>query len=244
MRKNKPMPQQTLPPPPASPSARESAAPSIRVGIVEDSPGMLRNLGRLFNGSPGFNCVGTHASAESALKNMPEENPDVVLMDINLPGVDGVECVRQLKSKMPGTMFVMHTVYEDVDRIFQAIQAGASGYLLKRTDPPTLLQSIRDARQGGAPMTSIIARKVLDAFRTQPPAPPTTRPDTNDESIELSSREMEVLEKLAQGFLKKEIADQLGISYGTVRTFTERIYEKLHVRSRSEAAAHYFTTRR
>ena len=242
MRKNKPMPPQSaavaMPPP-----AETQAAP-IRVAIVEDSPGMLRNLGRLFSESPGFSCVGTHASAESALKKLFNENPDVVLMDINLPGADGVECVRQLKAKMPGTLFVMHTVYEDMDRIFQAIQAGASGYLLKRTDSLALLQSIREAKEGGAPMTSIIARKVLDAFRTQPPAPLAARPDANSESVELSTREMEVLERLAQGFLKKEIADQLGISYGTVRTFTERIYEKLHVRSRSEAAAHYFATRR
>ena len=203
---------------------------------------MLRNLGRLFGESRGFSCVGTHASAETALKKIPGESPDIVLMDINLPGADGVECVRQLKAKMPGTMFVMHTVYEDMDRIFQAIQAGASGYLLKRTDPLALLQSIREAREGGAPMSSIIARKVLDAFRTQVPTTPAAQPDP--ESVELSAREKEVLEKLAQGFLKKEIADQLGISYGTVRTFTERIYQKLHVRSRSEAAAHYFQTRR
>jgi DNA-binding NarL/FixJ family response regulator len=227
--------------PDTPPSDAPPAAPAtpIRVAIVEDSPGMLRNLSRLFNESPGFECAGAYAAAETALETLPRENPDVVLMDINLPGMDGVECVRRLKAQMPGTMFVMHTVYEDMDRIFKAIQAGASGYLLKRTDPLALLQSIREARQGGAPMTSIIARKVLDAFRKQIPAP-ATRP--KDASLELSAREEEVLEKLAKGFLLKEIADQLGVGYATVRTYTERIYQKLHVHSRSEAAARYFQT--
>jgi DNA-binding NarL/FixJ family response regulator len=131
----------------------------------------------------------------------------------------------------------MLTVYENTERIFQAVQAGASGYLLKRTDPAELLRAVQEARSGGAPMTSFIARKVLDAFRTQLPKP--AQPPAAEE---LSAREREVLEKLAKGFLVKEIADQLGVSFSTVRTYTLRIYEKLHVRSRSQAAAHYFRT--
>lgn len=241
MPKNKPMLKE-------APAATPTPAPvamgdgRIRVAIVEDSPGMLGNLRRLFTESPGFQCVGTHASAESALKTLPGERPHVVLMDINLPGLDGVECVRQLKSALPTTVFVMHTVYENTERIFQAVQAGASGYLLKRTDPAALLQAIRDARSGGAPMTSLIARKVLDAFRTQiPAAAPSHAPA---DRVELSPREQEVLEKLAKGFLVKEIAEQLGVSFTTIRTYTERIYEKLHVRSRSEAAARYYQIKR
>lgn len=217
-------------------AAEESNA--IRVAIVEDNPGMLRSLQRLLSESSGIICVGAHPSAESALKMLPAEKPEVVLMDINLPCIDGIECVRQLKAALPAAVFVMHTVYENTERIFQAIQAGASGYLLKRTEPTALIQAIREARSGGAPMTSLIARKVLDAFRTQNPdqaaATHTAKP------MELSPREQEVLQKLAKGFLIKEIADQMGVSFSTIRTYTERIYEKLHVRSRSEAAARFF----
>lgn len=220
-------------------TAAESGA--IRVAVVEDNPGMLQGLHRLLSESPGIICTGAHPSAESALKMLPEEKPDVVLMDINLPDVDGIECVRRLKAVLPESVFVMHTVYENTERIFHAIQAGASGYLLKRTDPAALIQAIREARSGGAPMTSLIARKVLDAFRTQNPAPAAAAQSA--EPVELSPREQEVLQKLARGFLIKEIADQMGVSYSTIRTYTERIYEKLHVRSRSEAAARFFQKR-
>ena len=223
--------------PTEAPAVPPSVTTSIRVAIIEDNPGMLRSLRRLLVESAGFECVGAHASAESALQNLPQEKPEVVLVDINLPGVDGVECVRKLKVELPSTVFVMHTVYENSERIFHAVQAGASGYLLKRTNPSALLQAIRDAHSGGAPMTSLIARKVLDAFRRQMPEPTTHPPD---ETLELSAREQEVLEKLAQGFLVKEIAEQLGVGFATVRTYTERIYQKLHVRSRAEAAARYF----
>jgi DNA-binding NarL/FixJ family response regulator len=225
--------------PVASAEASILAAAPIRIALVEDSPDMRRGLRRLFTESPGFQCTSTHTSAESALEALPAEKPDVVLMDINLPGLDGVECVRRLKAQMPSTVFVMLTVYENTERIFQAVQAGASGYLLKRSDPATLLQAVREARSGGAPMTSLIARKVLDAFRAQLPG--TAAPHSESE---LSERERQVLERLAKGFLIKEIAQSLGLSYTTVRTYTERIYEKLHVRSRSEAAARYFELRR
>ena len=215
-----------------------AVAGSIRVSLVEDSPDMRRGLQRLLRESPGFQLLGAHATAEAALQALPAEKPDVVLMDINLPGMDGIECVRRLKAALPGTVVVMLTVYENTERIFEAIQAGASGYLLKRSDPAALLQALRDARSGGAPMTSLTARKVLDAFRAQLPGSAAPNPATN-----LSEREHQVLQQLARGFLLKEIADQLGLSYTTVLTYTERIYEKLHVRSRSEAAARYFETK-
>lgn len=226
----------------AEPMQNPKPSEMIRVAIVEDNDGMLHSLRRLLIESPGFDCVGTHRTAESAFKTLFDEKPDVVLMDIHLPDTDGVECVRQLKATMPSTVFVMHTAYGNTERIFQAVQAGASGYLLKRTDPTALLQAIREASNGGAPMTSIIARKVLDAFRTKISASATTPAPA--EPVDLSPREQEVLEKLAKGFLVKEIAEQLGVSYTTIRTYTERIYEKLHVRSRSEAAARYYNRQR
>jgi DNA-binding NarL/FixJ family response regulator len=225
--------------PAASPSNAATQPSCIRVSIIEDNPDMRQGLRRLFSESPGYACVSDHESAESALESLPAARPDVVLMDINLPGLDGIECVRRLKLKLPETVFIMLTVYENTERIFQAVQAGASGYLLKRTDASDLLRAVQEARSGGAPMTNFIARKVLDAFRTQLP-----RPAQPSEADELSAREREVLEKLAKGFLVKEIADQLGVSFSTVRTYTLRIYEKLHVRSRSQAAAHYFRTQR
>jgi DNA-binding NarL/FixJ family response regulator len=223
---------------PTAPEAVGGAAPPrIRVALIEDNPDMRGGLRRLFSESPGCKCVGDYGSAEAALESLPALKPEVVLMDINLPGLDGIECVRRLKLELPETVFIMLTVYENTERIFRAVQAGASGYLLKRTDPSELLRAVQEARSGGAPMTSIIARKVLDAFRTQLPKP--AQPPGAEA---LSDREQEVLEKLAKGLLVKEIADQLGISFSTVRTYTLRIYEKLHVRSRSQAAAHYFRT--
>jgi DNA-binding NarL/FixJ family response regulator len=234
MRKNNPV--QTSQATDLAAAAAPAAAPAtIRVTIVEDDADMRAGLRRLLSESPGFMCLSAHANAESALRTLPGERPDVVLMDINLPGMDGTECVRRLKAELPGTVFVMLTVYENTERIFQAVRAGASGYLLKRTAPADLLQAVREARGGGAPMTSLIARKVLDAFRAQ--LPPASAPAG---ALELTAREQEVLERLASGFLLKEIADELGVSYYTVRTYTERIYEKLHVHSRSQAAAHYF----
>jgi DNA-binding NarL/FixJ family response regulator len=220
----------------ARPAETLPAAPApVRVAVIEDSPDWREMLERLFAESPGIECLGTFPTAESALKSLPGLRPHVVLMDINLPGLDGIECVRQLKTKLPATLFVMLTVYENTERIFQAVQAGASGYLLKRTAPADILQAVRDARNGGAPMTGFIARKVLDAFRAQLP-----QAVSPAETVELSAREQQVLEKLAKGFLVKEIAEQLGIGFGTVHTYTLRIYEKLHVRSRAEAAARYF----
>ncbi len=206
---------------------------AFRLSIVEDDAGVRASLVRLFNETPGFQCVSDYASAEKALERLPVEKPDVVLMDINLPGLDGIECVRQLKERAPSILVVMLTVYENTGQVFQALQAGATGYLLKRTPPKQLLAAVMDVLEGGAPMTSHIARKVVEAFRSPPAA------KAADKIVELSARETEVLEMLARGFLIKEIGDQLGVGFGTVRTYVRRIYEKLHVQSRSQAIVKY-----
>ncbi len=167
--------------------------------------------------------------AESALAALPGAGPDVVLSDINLPGLNGVECVRRLKPLLPHTQFVMLTVYEDADHIFQALAAGASGYLLKQVPRAELLAALKDVHEGGSPMTSKIARKVVQAFQPSRQA--------GADTAELSPREQELLDLLARGYLYKEIADAMKISVGTVNTYIRRIYEKLHVRSRSQAVA-------
>jgi DNA-binding NarL/FixJ family response regulator len=199
------------------------------VSIVEDDPKAREIMVDWVNRATGLRCVSAHRSAEDALANLPASQPHVVLMDINLPGLNGVECVRRLKLLLPETQFVMLTVYEDSDHIFQALQAGAAGYLLKRTPRAELMAAIRDVHAGGSPMTTNIARKVVKAFhQTTPPEPPVAT---------LSARENEVLQLLAQGYLYKEIADTLNVAVPTVNTYIRRIYEKLHVRSRSEAIA-------
>jgi DNA-binding NarL/FixJ family response regulator len=212
------------------PPASKPAAPEVRVAIVEDDPRVRETLARLVDRSPGFRCVSSHPSGEDALAALPHNPPDVVLMDINLPGMNGVECVRKVKDILAQTQVMMLTVYEDTDLIFRALAAGATGYLLKQTPPGELLAAIADVHRGGSPMTSHIARKIVASFQ-QPVAP--VPPETQT----LSPREKEVLALLAQGFLYKEIADQLGVSYDTVHTHIRRIYEKLHVRSRTEAVA-------
>lgn len=179
----------------------------------------------------GFSCLSDHATAESALVRLPAQRPQVVLMDINLPGLSGIECVRRLKPQLPDTQFVMLTVYEDADHIFDALAAGASGYLLKQTPRDELLTALKDVHAGGSPMTSNIARKVVQSFRKHQIGAPAGE--------ELSRREHEVLDLLAHGFLYKEIADSLGICVPTVNTYIRRIYEKLHVHSRAQAVAKY-----
>ena len=208
----------------------ESLPVKIRVSVVEDDARVRSGLVQLINLSEGFQCVSHHANAEAALSELPAAKPDVVLMDINLPGANGVECVRQLKPQLPNTQIVMLTVYEETEMIFKALTAGATGYLLKQTPPAELLTAIRDVHRGGSPMTSHIARKIVASFQQQPVAP--ARGLEN-----LTPREQEVLDHLARGFLYKEIADALGISYDTVHAHIRRIYEKLQVRSRTEAVA-------
>ena len=210
-------------------------AVSIKVAIVEDDAKAREILVDWINRAEGFRCVSNHPSGEDALENIPGFKPQVVLMDINLPGMNGPECVRRLKPALPDSQFVMLTVYEDSDHIFQALQAGASGYLLKQTQRADLIAALRDVSTGGSPMTANIARKVVKAFhQIAPPEKPT---------VELSTRESEVLQLLAQGYLYKEIADTLGISLPTVNTYIRRIYEKLHVRSRAQAVARFTNTR-
>lgn len=203
---------------------------SITVAIVEDDPGIRSALTRVLGRSKDFECVGCYTTAEEALDALTSLRPQVVLMDINLPGMSGVECVRRLKSSEPSPHVVMLTVYEDSEQIFESLAAGATGYLLKRTPATELLQAIRDVSTGGAPMSSQIARKVVQSFRTA---------TSENTATVLSPREQEILGKLAQGLLIKEIAEGLGIGFDTVRTHIRRIYEKLQVHSRSQAVAKY-----
>jgi DNA-binding NarL/FixJ family response regulator len=202
---------------------------SIAVSIVEDNEDVRGDLVRLINQAPGFRCVSDHASAENALREIPKVHPEVVLMDINLPGLNGVECVRRLKPLVPGTQIVMLTVYNQIEHIFDALSAGASGYLLKQTKPEDLLAAIRDVHDGGSPINSHIARKIVQSFQKVTKA--------GSESATLSPREAEVLDFLAKGYLYKEISEKIGISFATVRTHVRHIYEKLHVRTRTEAVA-------
>ncbi len=203
------------------------------VSIVEDNDQVRTTLARLINRAEGFTCLSQYANAEAAVEGLPRERPDVVLMDINLPGMNGVECVRRLKQVIPQTQFIMLTVYEDTENIFNALAAGATGYLLKRTSTQELLAAIRDVQRGGSPMTTHIARKVVQSFQRAGASP---QPTEN-----LSPREQEVLDYLAKGFLYKEIADNMGISYETVHTYIRRIYEKLQVRTRTEAVAKFLS---
>lgn len=207
------------------------SASSIKVALVEDSPDEREALFFLLKGTSGFECLGAFKSAEEALAKIPALAPHVVLMDIHLPGMSGIDCIRELKKMLPKTRLMMLTVFEDHDHIFEALKAGADGYLIKKSPPAKLLEAVQQLHEGGAPMSSSIARQVVDWFHSSAnPAPSAHQPLEG-----LSPREEQILGLLAQGFLYKEIADQLGISMGTVRTHIGRIYEKLHVRSRAEA---------
>jgi DNA-binding NarL/FixJ family response regulator len=215
----------------------EKASMSISVSIVEDDPQVRGSLAKLINSSPGYTCVSAHPSAEEALDDIPKINPDVTLMDINLTGLNGVECVRRLKPKLPGKQFIMLTVYQNTEHIFNALAAGATGYMLKQTPPAELLAAIKDVHEGGSPMNSHIARKIVQSFQQ-----PAAAADAAGEV--LSPRESQVLDLLAKGFLYKEISDSMGISYATVHTHIRHIYEKLHVRSRTEAVARHLSKTR
>jgi DNA-binding NarL/FixJ family response regulator len=205
---------------------------NISISIVDDDAPARGILTEWIRGAEGFKCVGVHENAETALAALPQEKPSVVLMDINIPGMSGIECVRRLKPQMMATQFVMLTVYEDPDHIFKALSSGASGYMLKRTPRAELLTAIKDVHAGGSPMSSNIARKIVQSFQRFNSTSP-AEPDN------LSPREREVLELLARGYLYKEIAESLHISVPTVNTHIRRIYEKLHVRSRSQAIAKF-----
>jgi DNA-binding NarL/FixJ family response regulator len=203
----------------------------ISVAIVDDETGLRQSIATFINGTPGFRCVSAYSSAEAALRGLPADRPDVVLMDIHMAGMDGIECVQRLKATLPDIQIVMLTVYEDTDQIFKALAAGASGYLLKRLTPTKLLEAIKEVHAGGSPMSSSIARKVVASFQKADPAA--------DKEALLSPREQAVLDSVSQGLAYKQIADQMGISVTTIRTYLRRVYEKLHVQSRSEAVAKY-----
>lgn len=203
----------------------------IRVSIVEDNRGTRESLTELLTRAPALRFVGAHPDGEAALRQLPGEAPDVVLMDINLPKMNGIECVARLKQYLPKTQVLMLTTYEEGDLIFDSLRKGASGYLLKNVLPAELIQAIEQVHAGGAPMSMQIARKVVSHFQQ------IKMPQSDMEK--LTKREQEILALLAKGYLYKEIADQLGISLSTVRAHLHTVYEKLHVQSRTEAVVKY-----
>ena len=200
---------------------------SISIAIVEDLDVVRNGLKDFISLSTDFLVVGTFKTGEETLEHLPEIKPDIVIMDINLPGMNGIECIRQVKDKSPGTQFMMFTVYENDDKVFEALKAGASGYLLKNTGLLHIAESIKEFHEGGSPMSANIARKMVNLFRDN---------DKKNPFLDLlSNREKEILQLLAKGLLYKEIAEQLGITTGTVRIHIHKIYEKLHVQNRTEA---------
>jgi DNA-binding NarL/FixJ family response regulator len=207
--------------------AQLSIPPPVTVAIVEDNPELREELIALFSGFEGFGCVASYSTAEEALQELPAVNPKVILMDINLPGMSGIECVRRLKSRMPMAPVVMLTVYEDDESIFESLKAGAVGYMLKKSPPAKILEAIREVHCGGSPMSNQIARRVLATFQAMPRR-------VDDDSM-LSPREREILDHVARGLRYKEIADTLYISTDTVRTHLRNVYRKLQVRSATEA---------
>lgn len=202
---------------------------SITLAIVEDLDEVREGLKQFISLNPEFKVLDTFKTAEEALHDLPELHPDIVIMDINLPGMNGIDCVKHVKKSIPRTQFMMFTVYENDEKVFEALKAGASGYLLKNTGLLQITESLKELYNGGSPMSSNIARKLVTIFREQQAEP-------EAEHVEpLSKRENEVLQQLAKGLLYKEIAEQLSISTGTVRQHIHKIYEKLHVQNRTEA---------
>jgi DNA-binding NarL/FixJ family response regulator len=204
----------------------------VKVAIVEDDNEIREGLAVLINGSEGLQCVAAYSSAEDALSDLLKKKPDVVLMDINLPHMSGIECTRKLKDLRPDLSIMVLTVYDDDESIFESLKAGARGYILKKTPPAKLLESILDLSNGGSPISSRIARKVVQTFQVLG--------TSSEERENLSKRENEILTYLAKGYRYKEIAETLFISIETVRTHIRNIYEKLHVRSRTEAVLKAF----
>jgi DNA-binding NarL/FixJ family response regulator len=199
----------------------------ITLSIIEDQRDMRESLAECLGKTPGLRCVGAHATGEEGLRNIPKENPDVVLMDINLPGMNGIQCVARLKKHLPNTQVLMLTTYDEGDLIFDSLRAGANGYLLKNMPLEEIVQAVQQVHAGGAPMSLQVARKVINHFHKVKPA---------SELEQLTVRELEILRLLAKGHMYKEIADHLAISMSTVRTHISAVYEKLHVHSRTEAA--------
>ena len=200
----------------------------IKIAMVEDNEEILGMLARIISADADFQCLCTCPNGETALSLIPQHRPEVVIMDLRLPDISGIECTARLKQLLPEIQVLIYTVYGDNEQVFKALEAGASGYLLKRSTPAEILEAIRDVHQGGAPMTGEIARKVVQSFRK-------TRLAGDREAEPLTAREEEILGLLARGFVTKEIAKDLGISFDTVRFHLKHIYAKLHVRSRTEA---------
>jgi DNA-binding NarL/FixJ family response regulator len=205
----------------------------ISVSIVDDSAKLRESIVAFINNAPGFSCISAYSNGDEAILRLPEDNPEVVLMDINMPGMNGIECVSRLKTIAPKMQIIMLTVYGDNDQIFDALVAGASGYLLKRVTPEKLLEAIKDVHEGGAPMSSFIARKVVASFQKL------RRNEKGGQNFHLAPKEQMILERLTKGMTYKEICGELDISIGTMRTYIRRIYEKLHVHSRTEAVVKY-----
>lgn len=199
----------------------------ITISIVEDQREMRESLAEYLGNAPELRCVGAHATGEEGVRNIPKENPDVALIDINLPGMNGIQCVARLRKLLPRIQVLMLTTYDDGDLIFDSLRAGANGYLLKNLTQEEMVQAVRQVHAGGAPMSLQIARKVINHFHEAKPA---------SELEHLTGRELEILRLLAKGHMYKEIADQLAISMSTVRTHVSAVYDKLHVHSRTEAA--------
>jgi len=218
----------------------------INVIVVEDDSRLRDGLAEMINNDRECCCIGAFGSGEEAVQSAPALAPQVAVMDINLPGMDGIECVGILSQKISGLQTVMLTVYQDTDNLFRALAAGAHGYLVKPVRMRDLLAAIHDIHQGGAPMTSALARKVVDAFRSRSSAgtAPLTSERNDDTDEQLAPREKQVLDLLAQGFSYKEIADQLNVAFGTVHTYVLRIYKKLHVRSKNAAVARWLGYRK
>jgi DNA-binding NarL/FixJ family response regulator len=206
-----------------------------KIAIVEDNKVIRESLMEFIHSDPELTCVCACATGEDGIKLIPKQQPEIVLMDVQLPNMSGIECTAQLKQLMPGLHIIMVTVYEDTERIFKALRAGACGYLLKRCTPEELIAAVHEVRQGGAPMSREIARKVISSFQE----PLTVAAEVE----ELSPREREILELLAGGFPNKQIADRLGLTDGTVRWHLRHVYHKLHVRSRTEAALKFRSTK-
>jgi DNA-binding NarL/FixJ family response regulator len=220
----------------SQPSGPPPNVPSpVKVVLVEDKPGVRANWVKLINSLPGFSCVQSCVSGEEALRVIPEIKPGIVLMDIFLPRMSGIECTARLKLLLPKLQILMLTAVEDDELVFMALQAGADGYLLKRTTPESLHAAMLDVLRGGAPMTSEVARRVVESFRQQGRTP--------QSEARLSAREEEVLILLGKGYSNKEIASQLAIGVETVGSHLKHIYEKLHVRSRAAAVAHYLDSK-
>jgi DNA-binding NarL/FixJ family response regulator len=205
----------------------------ISMSVVEDMDEVRQKIKRIIDESEEFICLSTYGNAEKALEELPRLSPDIVLMDINLPGMSGIECIKEVKKKCPQIQFMMFTIYENSEQVYEALAAGANGYLLKQTPPEEILRALKELYEGGAPMSTHIARKVVSFFQKE-------NKNNPDHSADLSKREKQVLELLSKGFLYKEISDQLFISTGTVRQHIHKIYEKLHVQNRTEAINKFY----